>query len=148
MMQLREDLQRRDQQCAMQASARHYIQPHIDGLRREVCSHVVRTLASEASGSLCRREAPSRRVLTYPHSQGSTRSARGRSRVCAVQTRYVGPSRHCGHAHGSPCCKATPIPWPSPLTNGPVPGSGSHVLRHLCAYSMSLAWQHLSRSGA
>ena len=50
-------LTQRRQPCAAQGSAWQHIQPHIDGLRRQVFPHVVRIRASEASSNLLRRAA-------------------------------------------------------------------------------------------
>ena len=76
MTQLREDLQRRDQQCAAQASTRQHIQPHIDRLRREVCPLVVRILASEVLGNLCGRAAPDQLCPDVPPQPGVHEQAR------------------------------------------------------------------------
>ena len=70
-------LTQRRQQFTAQGAAGQYIEPRIDRLGRELCAHVVRIRASEASGNLFGRAAFSRCILTYCHSQGS-RSFHGR----------------------------------------------------------------------
>lgn len=96
MMQLREDLQRRDQQCAARASARHGLQPHLDGLRRAVCPHAVRTLASEASGNLCRRVAPNQACPDVPPQPGGHGCARAPPGVRRTDTIRSAPRGFAG----------------------------------------------------
>lgn len=60
-------LTQRGQQCTAQASARQHIHPHRDGLRRGVCTPVVRILAAEASGNLCEREPPGQTCPDIAH---------------------------------------------------------------------------------
>ena len=62
-----------------------------------------------------------------------------------------GPSQatRCARVRDSRCWARVPTPWPSPASKslGTGPSSGSHVLRHSCAYRISFAWQHRSPTG-
>src|SRR5690606_6624562 len=57
------------------------------------------------------------------------------------------PGWHCGHTRGSCCWGIAPIRQPAFSATAPEigPSSKSHVLRNSCGYTISLAWQHLSR---
>src|SRR5690606_41913610 len=57
------------------------------------------------------------------------------------------PGWHCGHTRGSCCWGIAPTGQPSFSATAPEIGlsSKSHVLRNSCGYTISLAWQHLSR---
>ena len=86
----------RDQQCVAQASTRQHIQPQIDGLRREVCPHIVRILGSEASGNLCGREAPGQLSPDVPSQPGVHEHARPPPGVRRTDTIRSAPRSFAG----------------------------------------------------
>ena len=138
----------RRQQCAAQGSAWQHIQRRIDGLGREVSSHVVRIRAAKASGNLFGRAAlgqvgpdilPQPRVEEFARSPASVPGWHDTG----------GPASRCAPTRGARCWARDPRPWPSRVANslGRARGSGFHVLRHSCVCRISFAWQHRSPFG-
>jgi len=149
-------LTQRGQQCAPQDAAGQHIQAHIDGLGRELFPHVIRIRASEASGNLFGRAALSQMgpdILPEPEDHEFARPPRLMRPSRRQGVRRAGtirsPHRVAGvlAAHGAGGAAPTPTPSSAGNGRGPGPGSRSHVLRHSCVCRISLAWQHLSRSG-
>lgn len=111
-------LPQRGQQFTAQGSAWQHIQAHIDGLRRDVLSHVVRTRASEASGNLLGRAARRQmrpHILSQPRVEEFPRapwvSGFGRPLGSSPYTRdRDGPVWCSGPTRGSRCWGHVPIP--------------------------------------
>ena len=82
-------LTQRHQQFAVQGSARQHLQHRLDGLYREVCSHVVRILAFEAPDNLFGRAAQGQGSTTLRGRRGWL--GRAAASVCAEQAREGWP---------------------------------------------------------
>ena len=148
-------LTQRGQQFAPQRATGQHIQPHIDGLGRELFPHVVRIRASETSGNLLGRAALGQlrpHILPQPGIQefaGAPWLTGSGRRLDLRRAGTIGRPTDCGSARGSRCWGPAPTPSPSSAANGrgPGPGSRSHGLQHSCVDRISLTWQHLSPSG-